>query len=184
MWQYLADYGSVATAISDEEDIAAVIFCARVNLMLGNAMDHDPSGSKLRRYSALIFGSIAGFFGSEMPWHLSAESGIVSQVMVAGCSTFVAGLLTAWLSRSKLLYSWVLILVGVVFGVIIDALLVHPVVNGGERNLWPFEIALFVGFGFFPCGAGLWIGISVFRDYVSPPERTAVVLLGPGGPFG
>jgi hypothetical protein len=61
------------------------------------------------------------------------------------------------------------ILIGVVLGFSVDVFLVHPVINGGERNLWPFEIAVFVACGFLPCGAGVWIGSSVFEHRVSAP---------------
>jgi len=118
---------------------------------------------QIPNHKRLILGFTAGIFGSVASWHLTAQSGIASQVAVTGGPAFLAGLIAARLSPSRLFVSWVLILVGGAAGVMTDAVLMHPVVNGGERNLWPFEVALFVVFGFVPCAGGLWLGGRVLR---------------------
>lgn len=120
-------------------------------------------GLQPRILPAVILGFIAGFFASVAVWHLATQSGIASQVAVTGGPAFLAGLIAARLSPSRLFVSWVLILVGGTVGVMTNALLAHPVVNAGERNLWPFEVALFVVFSFVPCAGGLWVGGRVSR---------------------
>jgi hypothetical protein len=71
--------------------------------------------------------------------------------------SFVPALLASRRSSAELIEIWGLLAIGTAIGVFASVVM-HPMYKGGERNLWPFEVAVFIGVGIIPSWGGLLLG--------------------------
>lgn len=124
---------------------------------------NNQSGSPARAYLAFVLGCLAGLLGSMSSLYLDPASGLVLQLTAAVFTTFLVGWISARVSSSHLAYLGAMILLGIGLGFGVDALFVHRLFHGGERNLWPLELGFFEAVGLIPCAAGLWVGRSTLR---------------------
>jgi hypothetical protein len=104
----------------------------------------------------LTLGAIAGCIGSLAilmdPWQNWLSTGTIYFVF-----SFGPALLASRYSAGWLLVLWLALAFGTAAGVYLSVV-VHPMAGRGERNLWPFEIAIFLGVGLVPSWGGLFFG--------------------------
>jgi hypothetical protein len=82
---------------------------------------------------------------------------------------FVPALLASRRSAATLIELWSLLVTGTAVGMY-ASVVIHPMYRGSERNLWPFEIATFLGVGPVPAWVGLFVGRRLTRRTTDRPS--------------
>jgi hypothetical protein len=105
----------------------------------------------------LVFalGAVSGCLGG-LGTVLLTNSWLVTGAIYVTFS-FVPALVGSRWSSAALIEIWGLLALGTAIGVF-GSVVLHPMYRGGERNLWPFEIAVFIGAGLLPSWGGLLVG--------------------------
>lgn len=112
-----------------------------------------------RRYTflpLLAIGVMAGIVASAIIMHLDTSQSFRPFVIVDGAVSLAAAIVAVFIANCTLVELWAGVNVGVVLGIAIHVGFV-PVVDGGERNLWPFEFVFFWVIGFVPFCLGVWL---------------------------
>ena len=111
-----------------------------------------------RLLPALLIGLAAGLMGSLALAQLNPQGALGITAAIYAVVSFGGALGAIQFAPSNFLEVGGLMCAGVAVGVFLSVL-VHPMVGGGERNLWPFEILLFWVVGAIP----LWLGLVIGR---------------------
>lgn len=99
-------------------------------------------GPSIRARAPFLCGFGAAFLLAEASLWFQTRSLTVT-VLIEATVFFSVGLLSNAVAPARPARSALLSVVGVVVGVLADVV-VHPTLNGGERNLFPFELAFHV----------------------------------------
>jgi hypothetical protein len=127
----------------------------------------DSPPQKERLFVAVVIGFFAGLIGSLVGVVLNPHDW-TSTILVYAIPSAISGALAVQFAPSRLLEVWGLLCVGIPVGVFVSVV-VHPTVGGGERNLWPFEIVMFLVLGLIPMWLGILTGRLVRLRTGSPP---------------
>jgi len=126
------------------------------------AMPTSSSDAHERLWPSIMCGTVAGLCGGLLATLLDSSQHVWGIAAIYGISSFVAASIAVRFAPSNLLEVWGLVTVGIAVGVFLGVL-VHPAINGGERNLWPFEVVLFAGCGMPAIWLGMWASRWVQR---------------------
>jgi len=118
---------------------------------------HATTRPRERLLPALLIGLVAGLMGSLALIQLNPQGALGTTATIYGGVSFAAALAAVQFAPSNFLEVGGLMCAGVAVGVFLSVL-IHPMVGGGERNLWPFETLLFWLVGAIPMWLGLVIG--------------------------
>lgn len=77
--------------------------------------------------------------------------------LVSGVGLFAAGFVAARDTEQSVPKIWLAVLGGAAAGIAAHAI-VHATFLGGSRNLWPFEVVIFLFCGFVPAILGVLLG--------------------------
>ena len=120
---------------------------------------------------SLAIGAVAGFVGSCILVTSKSDSLLTSAVVYLG-STFVAGATAILFAPSRYLEVWGLVTTGIALGVV-GSLFPFPAIHGGERNLWPFEVAIYCVVGLPPIWIGMWVSQRLIQRRTERGSRHA-----------
>jgi hypothetical protein len=103
----------------------------------------------------LVLGLISGLGGGLTTVLLPENLLLPGSVYVV--FSFVPAILASRWSSAELIEIWGLLATGTAIGMF-ASVAIHPTYRGGERNLWPFEVVIFLGVGLPPGWGGLLLG--------------------------
>jgi hypothetical protein len=136
----------------------------------------DASRPRQRLLPVVLVGAVAGLLGSLLMVWMNT-SGVVTTASIYAGALFLAALVAVQFAPARLLEVWGVLFAGVAIGVLLSVL-VRPTFGGGERNLWPFEVATFWVMGLIPAWIGLFVGRAL-RTHLRVPWSSSSRRSGP-----
>jgi hypothetical protein len=131
-----------------------------------NTAPSQPARLRERLLPALLLGAAAGLIGTLALILFNPQQTIAGTAAIYGGFSFVAALVAIQFAPANFLEVSGLICAGIAVGVFLSVL-VHPMVGGAERNLWPLEIPFFCIVGAGP----MWLGLVLGRFLNSRRHR-------------